>query len=196
MLKSINARIMFLAAILLMVNSPALAQFEEYLLDAPGAFAKSGWGGALNVGSSGVSYTDDYSKVKASISTPTQAAAYMQENFAYNQDFRNGAYTAVSPATTNSGKWGDCKDFSVFMGDVLADDGIQVQPITVKYGTSSGTYHVMSVITYNGAAYLQSNQDIWQVGLNDQIMSIATQNLPNGASNLKYWAVGQVDFKP
>jgi hypothetical protein len=188
--------------VMVMLSSTcAFAQFEWSFLMAqqPAAAtvpAKSGWSGSDRLASSGVAYSSDYNAVKAAIKTPQQAAAYMEENFSYQQDFRNGSYGAVSPATTNSGKWGDCKDFAVFMGDVLADDGIKVQPITVKYGTSAGTYHVMSVTTYNGAAYLQSNQDLWQVGSNDQILSIASKNLPNGASNLKYWDAGQTDFKP
>lgn len=205
MLKSITARIVFMAAILLMA-SPSFAQFEDMFLEQTqddiqsGSFAKSGWSGAMNVGSSGVAYTSDYSAVKAALKTPTQTAAYMQENFSYGFDTRVSGFKATDPATVNASRWGSCKEFTVFMADVLSDDGISVEPILIKYGTASGNNqqnHVMSVVSYNGAAYLQSNQDIWQVGSQQQILDIASQNLPGGnARDLKYYPVGYIgEFK-
>jgi len=193
---SITARTMIVAIIMaLSLSGVAQAQFEDMFIEQagtleqqPGSFARSGWAGSMNPGPSFVSYSSDYNAVKAAIHTPQQASAYMQENFTYQQDFRINAFTPVSPTTLNDSKWGDCKDFAVFAADVLSDDGIRVNPIAVRYGSGSSTFHVMSVANYNGAAYLFSNQDIWQVGSNEQILSIASQNLTGGnARDMRYY---------
>lgn len=196
-MKNITTQLLMIIAVMIFMTGTAMAQFENMFIEQTettqqdGAFAKSGWSGAMNVGSSGVAYSNDYNAIKAALKTPTQVAAYMQENFTYQQDFRIDGFTPVSPSTLNESKWGDCKDFATFMGDVLADDGIKVQPISIRYNAnnSSSSYHIMSVTTYNGAAYLESNQDIWQVSSNDEILSVANKNLPGGvvASSLVYY---------
>jgi hypothetical protein len=135
-------------------------------------------------------YSSNYSSIKSAISTPQQAVSYMSANFNYS--FHNGN-VAYSPSDFNSSKSGDCKDFAVFMGDVLSDDSIEVKPITVKYDTSS--WHVMTVTNYNGHSYLQSNQQIWDVASNDQILQISNDILPgDSVSNLRYWAPGTTNF--
>lgn len=202
--------IIMMLAMMIFTTGTAMAQFEQMFIEQTettqqdGAFAKSGWKGAINVGASGLAYTGDYNAVKSAIKTPTQAAAYMQENFTYQQDFRINGFTAVSPSILNESKWGDCKDFSVFMADVLADDGIQVQPVMVRYNGGDSTYHIMSVTTYNGSAWLQSNQDLWQVGSNQQILDIASANLPGGLipfkgegkEMIRYYPQSTTNFTP
>jgi len=183
----------------LSLSGVAQAQFEDMFIEQtgtqeqqPGSFAKSGWAGSINTGSSGVSYTSDYNAVKSSIHTPQQASAYMQENFTYGWDTRVSGFKATDPATVNATKWGDCKSMATFVSDVLSDDGIPVDLVVMKYGAdrTDGNInaHVVTVATYQGAAWMTSNQDIWQVGSNQDIINISSANLPGGnARNLTYY---------
>jgi hypothetical protein len=205
----IRTALLGMAMVLVFMTGSAFAQFEDLFLKQTetipqeGAFAKSGWGGSINTGSSGVAYSGDFNAVKAAIKTPQQASAYMAENFTYGWDTRYGGFKSTPPAEVNSTKWGSCKEFTSFFDAVLADDGIQVQPVMVRYGSGDSSYHIMSVATYNGGAYLQSNQDIWSVGSNQQIIDLASGNLPGGVipfkgggEMIRYYPQGTTNFTP
>lgn len=125
-------------------------------------------------------YSTDYSSVKQQISTPQQAAQYIQQNFTYS--FHNG-FEPYSPATFNSQKTGDCKDFATFFTDVLTGDpGVNTERVAETYSGTNG--HVIGLATYNNVAYTMSNTVLRSFNsVEEALAGEATDpNIPKGST--------------
>lgn len=121
-------------------------------------------------------YTTDSSVLQSELNTPETTIAYMNSYFTYSN---HDGSTPYDPATFNSLRSGDCKDYATFFGWALEDDGWEVHTIDYQYGSSSG--HVISLFQgSDGKWYAQSNSTM--VGPISSTEDAISQTMPAGGT--------------
>lgn len=121
-------------------------------------------------------YTTDSSLLQSELNTPEVTLSYMNSNFSYSN---HDGSTPYDPATFNSLRTGDCKDYATFFGWALADDGWEVHTIDYQYGSSSG--HVISLYQgSDGQWYAQSNSS--SIGPISSTEDAIAQTMPSGGT--------------
>ncbi|WP_156955735.1 hypothetical protein [Solidesulfovibrio alcoholivorans] len=103
-----------------------------------------------------IPYNSDYNAIKEQLSTPQAAAAYMAAYFTY--DTNRPGYMPYSPATLNTLKTGDCKDYATFFASILVSHGYAIKKYAFRYNTSNNYGHIVTLFTdTDGKQYVASN---------------------------------------